>query len=180
MRVHECKEIENYLLCTPAISRAVEARLAERSRRTGIARPSTPDIAALLDTICSHMKNEVLAQFLARQGDYFRHKEPHLDQATINKRGIPEFERRWSDPELRLRLVPGKDVLAQLNDALQEQCDVSISDLQIASQIKNSDMPADLRQLLQAIEAFRKASPEGLDQPTYSVDTAHQPQTTHS
>ena len=160
VRIHGCKEIENYLLSIPALDRAIGIRLRDRAKRTGKTSAAAPDVASLLEEICQSMKHGVLAQFLARQGEYFRRKDPRLDQATINERVLPEFERRWNDAGLRLRLVPGKDVLARLNAALQQRCEISLTDLQIAQQLREDEMPTDLVGLIREIEQFRHMRPE--------------------
>lgn len=156
--IHKCKEIENYLLSPHVLTKAVKARLIERVRRIGGELPSCPDVAFLLEEITAELKSEVLSQVVARHLDTARRNHPNLDAATVTHKVIGDFEEIWKNPSSRLTIVPGKEVLARLNTRLQECVSVSVSDVQVASHFLNEDIPEDLRNLIDALEAFRTAA----------------------
>jgi energy-coupling factor transporter ATP-binding protein EcfA2 len=158
--IHKCKEIENYLLNPIALTKAISAKLNERVRRTGCELPECPNVPTLLDEITSGLKNEVLSQFVARHLDMAKKTDPGLDPATVTHRVIQDFEAAWIDPAQRLTIVPGKEVLARLNTQLQKSVSVSISDVQVASHFLVEDIPDDLKNLIEALEDFRKAAVE--------------------
>ena len=154
VHVHPCKEIENYLLDVPAITRAVQERILERHKR-GAPAGLCPDIAAILQQIASELRSEVMAQFMAKRTDFLKKGSPKLDLATTNQAAIDDFERLWNNPEDRTRILPGKEVLARLNERLQERASVSVSDLQIVSHFDKSGVPAAVTTLLDLIDEFR-------------------------
>ncbi len=159
--IHKCKEIENYLLNPKALTKAISSRLNERVRRTGCELPDCPDVPALLDEITNSLKSEVLSQLVARHLDMAKKNYTSWDAATLTHKVIQDFEVAWSDPTVRLTIVPGKEILAQLNTRLQKCVSISISDVQVASHFLVEDIPDDLRNLIEALEGFRKAAVDG-------------------
>ena len=159
--IHNCKEVENYLLNTTVLNRAISSRLSERVRRTGCELPEIPNVVALLDEITNGLKSEVLSQFVARHLENAKKIHANLDPATITQKVIEDFEGTWADPARRLTIVPGKEVLARLNTQLQKRVSISISDVQVASNFQLVDIPNDLRDLIEALEEFRKTAVDG-------------------
>lgn len=158
VHIHHRKELENYLLDATVIARAVEVRLAEKARRSGEAKPTSPDVNAILQEAIEEVRHHTFAQIQAREAEYRRRKAPHLDQATITADISKRFDAEWSSTVGRLSLVPGKDVLAKVNARLQALIGVSVSDGQIAQQIKASEIHPDIRALVETIAAFCKAA----------------------
>lgn len=159
--IHKCKEIENYLLNPVALTKAISSKLNERVRRTGCDLPECPNVPVLLEEITEGLKSEVLSQFIARHLDMAKKAHTSLDPATVTNKVIQDFEAAWVNPSVRLTIVPGKEVLAQLNTRLQKSVSISISDVQVASHFVVDDIPHDLRDLIEALEEFRKAAVDG-------------------
>ena len=158
VRVHPRKEIENYLLDPVVLTRAVQARITDRATRSGETPSACPDLLALLAQVSENLKSEVLAQFLAKRSDFMKRESPHLDLATINQSTIVAFEDKWKDPESRLRIIPGKEVLARLNVRLQSLAHVSLSDLHIASSFRADEVPTDIVTLIEGLTDFQSAA----------------------
>lgn len=158
VHIHGRKEIENYLLNTVAITRAVEARISERARRNGEARRPAPNIESLIDSATASVKHDVFAQIQAREFEFVKRKSPHFDQATITAKISKRFESMWSIREARLAMVPGKEILAKVNSAVQAMVGVSVSDGQIAGHFLKSEVHSELTVLIETLEAFGKAS----------------------
>ena len=45
---------------------------------------------------------------------------PRLDESTIIENILDEFEMQWASLEKKLKIIPGKDLLASLNKKIQE------------------------------------------------------------
>lgn len=148
VHVHGRKELENYLLDAEVLSRAIDTRLAERAQRSGEPRKASPDISKLIANITNEVKHEVFAQLQAREFDFRRRKCPGLDQATVTAQVSKWFEERWATEEGRLALVPGKEVLARINSALQTSVGISVSDSQIAVQFRAEEVHPEIRSLI--------------------------------
>ena len=153
-RVHGRKELENYLLDAAVIARAVDARLAERARRLGEPKKDVPDVATLVDQATNELRHDVFAQLQARESEFLRKKSPHFDQATITANVSKRFEHAWAHLEGRLSAVPGKEVLAKVNLALQTMAGVSVSDSQIAAQFRAHEIHPDIRSLVEELANF--------------------------
>jgi energy-coupling factor transporter ATP-binding protein EcfA2 len=156
--IHGCKEIENYLLVPTVIGRAVESRLGEAARRSGNAKRPCPDISAMCAEICDELETDVFSQMQARELEYQKKRNKHFDQATITSQVMKRFKAEWGREATRLRLVGGKELLARLNTRLQEEVGVSISDLQVANEFQVDEIHQELRELLDRVHSFSKAS----------------------
>jgi len=159
VHIHGRKELENYLINADVLTRTVDARLIERARRSGEKKKDPPDIASLIEHAMNEVKHDVFAQLQARESEYRRRKNPSLDQATITAEVSKRFEQLWATDQGRLALVPGKDVLAGFNSALQASVGVSVSGGQIAAQFQLSEVPADIRGLVAELAKFVASMP---------------------
>ncbi|KAA0088357.1 hypothetical protein CIW54_10550 [Paraburkholderia sp. T12-10] len=159
--IHGRKEIENYLLHSPTIRRAVEARLAERTLRSGGELQEVPDIDVIIDDAIEELRHEVFAQLQAREAEFLRKKSPYLDQATVTADVLEKFEKTWATKDGRLSVVPGKDVLAKVNSKLQEKIGVSVSDGQIAAKFRASEVHPDVCKLIETLSKFGLSQTKG-------------------
>lgn len=154
VHIHKRKEIENFLLCETPLIAALRTRMREKEQRSGKTINLAPDIRNLLDSLMERVRHEVFAQLLARYSDYKRRTAGHLDAATVNAQLSRDFEHKWSQPEGREAMVPGKEILADLNSKLQEDCGVTLSDGLIASKFSHHTIPKDLSNLLEMLHEF--------------------------
>lgn len=153
--IHRRKEVENYLFVNVALYKAINKRISARAAREGMPKFFEENIARTLENLTAKLKSKVQAQFLSRRQEHMKANHPKLDRTTINQKLIDEFDDIWANPEHRLEIVPGKELLAMLNDHLQEQYSVSVTPLQIITEMKRSDIPTDLLELIKRLEEFR-------------------------
>ncbi|MFN7156569.1 MAG: ATP-dependent nuclease [Acidovorax sp.] len=154
VHIHERKEIENYLLNESLISSAILTKMKERERRTGRPLQPIPDIRAMLEDCAESIRLDVFAQRLKQYAEFTKRITPNLDQATVTAQFSKDFESDWKDPQRRIAIVPGKELIGLLNKKLQELCALSISDASIASYMRQSTIPADFLKLMQMLEVF--------------------------
>ena len=153
-KIHSCKELENYLLNDQVISRSIQCRIAERNIR--LASPITfkGEVKDLIIELVEEVKNDVRAQLLAKQTDYLKKKNTELDYTTINKKVLSEFDKLWDNPETRLRIIPGKEILTNLNKRLQDEYKISLTTQLITSCFKPIDVPQDILEIIEHIKTF--------------------------
>jgi energy-coupling factor transporter ATP-binding protein EcfA2 len=152
--VLERKEIENYLLIPSALDRAIGR--AMRNEHSSASRTAAIDSAKLLREITEPLKEDILSQLMARRHDYLGRRGQ--DKSQLYKGVLTSFEQRWTCIEARMTLVPGKDVLRTLRDRVQRSFDVTLTDARITEAMNQSEIPADMRDLLAALERFRTTS----------------------
>jgi ABC-type multidrug transport system ATPase subunit len=160
VHIHNRKELENYLLNSDVLSRAVDSRLTEQARRTGDLKKNPPAISMLIAQAIDDVRHDVFAQLQARESEFIRRKTPHLDQATITAGISKRFESTWATLEGQLTLVPGKEILSRINTALQLSVGISVSDGQIASQFLPHEVHQDIRALLDMLSTFSQCITE--------------------
>ncbi len=154
--IHHRKEIENYLLETDVIQRAIENRVAERAARSGATDIFTGNAENILRELSDKMRSRVNAQFMSKREKYLRSANPNLDPATINEQMLNDFDVLWSSMKTRLEIVPGKELLSSLNEYLQDNHSISLTHLHIINVMKKDEIPADMIKLLDKLESFRK------------------------
>lgn len=158
VHIHARKELENYLLDARAIARAVDVRIAEKARRSGERQRPPPDIDVILQEALEEFRHHTFAQTQAREAEFRRKKAPHLDQATITEEISARFSSEWSSIEGKISLAPGKEVLTKINARLQEAVGISVSDNQIAHQIRAHEIHPDIQTLVDVIYEFSSSN----------------------
>jgi hypothetical protein len=159
-RIHDRKELENFALAPNAIKIAVDRRIAERNKRTGTDFSFQEGVEDLLVALTDPLRHKIEAKYLARRRPFEKAKAPGLDDSTIDERLMIEFDSKWKDPKIRLLLVPGKEVLGDLNTHLQKMYGVTISASLVVECLTQNDIPAEMKSLIEGIDEFRKLPTE--------------------
>jgi len=134
--VWERKELESYLLVPSALARVSGCSIHE--------------IDALLAGITQNMYEDVLFQHMATAKQDFPEKRRLADQ-TIGK-DFRWLKEAWKDPGARLWRCPPKDVLSELNGALQNRGKQAISVERLASSLRADDVPDEMKKVIHRVE----------------------------
>jgi hypothetical protein len=149
--IHGVKEVENYLLHSGVLQRAIVKCVRERRSD----QPAVPADAAreILSEITSDLRAAVQSQYIAKRTAFLA--KGRKDQATTTAETIRWFDQRWEDLDSRLRIVPGKDVLHKFRDVVQQRWQVNLTDIRIIDEFRPEEISEDLRSFLAALESFR-------------------------
>jgi hypothetical protein len=154
VHIHDRKEIENFLLVPAVLQRAILAKLGDRQQRTGSTQRFTDDIDAVLSTLTDSMRLDVQSQWVMRYVRYEKVSRRGIDDSTLAAEALRAFETAWGDLEQRLALVPGKELFSNLNAFLMERYSVSLSQGAVARLFRTSEIPREMVDLVDRIEAF--------------------------
>jgi hypothetical protein len=154
--IHQRKELENFLLSPQPIRRAIDVRRVDYERRTGTTIAFDEDITTLLRDITDPLQHRVQARYLGQRLKFQKSLKPHVDETTIAEQVMREYDDEWNDLTKRLTLVPGKETLAALNTHLQENYGITVSASLIIDSFKKEEIPAEMIEILEQIERFRK------------------------
>lgn len=153
------KEVENFLLVPDAIDRAAEKRVRERALRTGVDAEYSGDSEALLLGFSQEQKSYVTSQRLAAHRRFRRGTDPSLDETTVSQEALEELELEWKSEPRRLQLIPGKEGLTHVNQALQEDYGVSLTPAAIIDAMTDSEIPGEIKSLIERLDDFSKTGP---------------------
>jgi hypothetical protein len=157
--IHPRKEIENFLLLPDVLDRCVARLIRDRQNRTGRIPTTPPPCSTLLDKITLGLRDQVEGELIAKAIQHF-HRERSLDNtATVTARVVKTLNQKWAELSTRLEIVPGKVVLAKLNESLQRISDISLMPGTIISETRPGEIPPDLESLLNELEEFRVTPP---------------------
>lgn len=145
------KEVENYLLVPDALDRLVAKRSREGVLRP-LAGPAGRSSAELLMQITDPMRSDLLAKYLDHEREYFRRKGNLAGSNAPSV--IAWFDSTWADLSGRLRIVPGKTVLAAFRAGVQSGVGVSFSDRELAREISVAEIPDEIVASLTRLEKF--------------------------
>lgn len=151
--IHDCKEIENYLLVPSAMDVAIKRRMADNVKRGGKSEEVPRKSAEILESFAAEIRSDVISKNLAFRKVFERSKGSHLDEASINKRALDEFEKRWQSASTRLQAVPGKAALSYLNAELQ-RCGVNITPTAIIEAMQREQVPDKMQELIKQLSGF--------------------------
>ena len=154
--IHKRKELENFLLVTQPLKRAIEQRLSERNRRTDVNVSFNEDVGQILENLTAPLRQNIEARYQAKRHAFEKAKEPSLDDSTIVQKLMSEFEKTWKNHRDRYLIVPGKEVLSALNTYLQNKYGVTISPTLIINNFKQDEIPSEMVELIEKINDFRK------------------------
>lgn len=154
VRIHERKELENFLLVPSAVTKCVQDRLRDRAKRGAKAKEFVGDIAAMISDITDEMKAEIFGQFSVKASSQMREKKKQLDPATIQAEVHRLFEERWKDAEKRIAMASGKEVLSRLNAVLQKHYAVTVSPRGIVASMSIGEVPPEMHTLIEDLHAF--------------------------
>lgn len=152
--IHQCKEIENFLLVPAAIDRAAIRKVADRVIRTGKPITYASDAVKVLKVFADTKKSFVTAQYLASRRRFERINAPTVHEATINEAALDEFEKCWSGLESRLAVIPGKEALSALNQHLQGEYGITVTPTAIVDAMRVEEIPVEMSSLLANIATF--------------------------
>lgn len=148
----DSKEIENYLLNPKALEKAINKRILNIERRTGNKIVFDESVEEILGVISERYKHDVFSQLQSNHLTYSR--SSGRDQSELLREVNESFERLWSSQETILKIVPGKDFLANLNTYLQENYGITISVSSIIDEFDKQDLPGELLSILNTIKDF--------------------------
>ncbi len=152
--IHSKKEIENYLLIPEAVEKSIQRRLGERRKRTGQSTDFNENIISMLSTLSEKFKHSTYAQLQSNQLKYKKLNQPNLDESTIIKEILRDFELEWDDIDKRLSQISGKEFLSELNNYLQKKYQITVSSTNIISEFTYSIIPEEMQALIAKIDAF--------------------------
>jgi predicted ATP-dependent endonuclease of OLD family len=153
--IHLRKEIENYLLLPDVLDRAISSALLDISKRDGRTVPKVVPASSILLEITDNHRMEVFGQRTSREVDHRKSVEGRVDGTTLQTEAIISFEKTWSTLDGRLKVVPGKAVLAELRETLTARYGISLTDTKIIRAVRKPDVPPDFIEFLEKLEAFR-------------------------
>ncbi|MBX9723028.1 MAG: AAA family ATPase [Candidatus Obscuribacterales bacterium] len=142
------KELENYLLLPEVVVRAAKAKLSKRGKAD--TKINASDIKSTLMAITEKYKSSVFGN---RCSEYMRYRRKYggEDISTIVEHCFNPFESEWNNFLQRMKIVPGKLVLADLNTDLQNRWGVSVSAKLILQHALPQDLDPELHLLFKTL-----------------------------
>lgn len=145
------KEVENYLLQVPVLTRAIESEVQRRNQR-GSDIVWDRDVAELLADLTDEFRGEVESLYVQQRSQ---------DRASAAETDLlAEFSTRWSQLPVRLGLVPGKRVLGRVIEYCQDEYGFSMSKTTVLNAFRQQDLPFEVASFLRELDAFRLQAPQ--------------------
>lgn len=153
--IHSRKEIENFLLVPKAIERAIQIRLEEVEKRTGIGLVFNENLESILKELSDEFKNKTQAQLQSHRFKFEKSINPKHDESTIIEKILQEFYEIWNTFEQRLTIISGKDFLSRLNTYLQDKLKITITHANIISAMTPELVPKEMKEIIEKIDNLR-------------------------
>jgi energy-coupling factor transporter ATP-binding protein EcfA2 len=137
------KELENYLLIPSVIQRIISKRM-----KLTHAPPAKEAVADRIFSIAGEFEADVM-DALSHEA-YIENKKDGIGSA--NKCARLRMYPAWNSPEGRTKLACGKDVLSKISEWAQLNFKVSISATSVLNEMRLSEIPSEVVEVLTAIE----------------------------
>lgn len=162
--VHDCKELENFLLRPLPIERAIKKRVKERQQIDPSSPSFTDDVSALLMRLADGFKNQVQARIVSARQQFERDSRSGLHAVSISEAAMNEFDKKWQSVENRMKIVPGKELISALNAHLQSKYKIALSPIFIVESFQRNEVSQQVADLLHKLDEIRKE--DAPDQPS--------------
>lgn len=127
----------------------------ERNRRSDTNLIVEEAIEDILNAITSPYKIDLQGQYVGKYVEYMKSKKSHDDASTLTAKALQDFEVKWNEIDNRMKIVGGKQVLKDIRSQVSEKWSVTLTDIRIIDEFQPTDIPEDMRDLIQKIEAYR-------------------------
>lgn len=150
--VHNRKEIENQILIPEAIQKAISKRM--RARDASSPGVTLVEVMKILERATEPFRHQTSSQLSANLLTYNKEKGSKADVGTTLMKFNLEFEKDWLTLERRLLISPGKDVLGKLNEILQKELKVSVTETMVVEHLSKPLLDPSIVDALETLEAF--------------------------
>ncbi|MBR7620729.1 AAA family ATPase [Phenylobacterium sp. 20VBR1] len=145
------KEIENYALNSTVLQDTIIRRVRERNPKSTLSATGALEIISI---VSEEYRHDVISQIVSNATTYERRIATGRDVSQITKECLKEFERNWSSIEDRLKIIPGKQFIADLSRHLQDNYSCTITINMMIDDLKISDLDPQLLSVLNQVEEF--------------------------
>ena len=153
--IHERKEIENYLLVPVILERTLKTLILDRNRKTGSSIKIDESLTDILGSLTSSHKISLQGQYVGKYMEFKRSTGSTEDQSTLSAQALQLFESQWNDLNLRMKIVGGKQILKDIRTYISNKWSVTLTDIRIIDEFHESEIPEDMKILIQKIEEYR-------------------------
>jgi hypothetical protein len=157
------KEIENYLLVPSVLCDAMNAEV-RRKRSKGSRTCDEKEVCEELMILTTPLASEIRSQYSANRSEYLPKTGDRRAGATLIKEACDWFDQEWETLEGRIRVSPGKHVLARFREWGQNEFGVTLTTSAITGRMSRKDLAPDLLETLQRIEDFRVETAHDTDE----------------
>ena len=165
------KEIENYALNVEVLVRAIMKRLSGVPRADLV---SCSNITSLVSEISERYRHDVHAQITSNTMRHERSRGSKKDDSQIIMEANKRFEYAWADLPRRLRIVPGKQFIADVSTELQKAYGTTVTLNMIIDEFRSDELDPEMVMTLGRIDGFvggvESANPRSEDEERIDVD----------
>ena len=154
--IHSRKELENYLLDPSVIERALDRKIADYNNRNESLLRREDSVEDIIKSLTEPLRSKVSAQYLSKGLTYEKPRNSKLDESTITQKLIEQFDKSWNSLPERLSIIPGKELMAELNTYFQEHYKVSLTAKFIINEMRSGEVPQEIVKLIQELDDFQK------------------------
>ena len=112
-----------------------------------------------MNLITSTYKIELQSQYIEKYVEYMKSKGCSEDRSTLTAKILHNFENQWNVIDNRMKIVGGKQVLKDIRSYVSEKWSVTLTDIRIIDEFKESKIPEDMKNLIQMLETYRNQLP---------------------
>lgn len=129
--IWKSKEIENYLINPIVINRLVNPKDEVTTLKK---------IATLIEEIINNNKQIIVSKF----GDQIQQTNKGLTYTSVTKLAEKIVNENWVTLEEKIQICPGKQILREIKDSIQDLYKISFSDIKLAKTFRKEEIHKDI------------------------------------
>lgn len=144
--VWERHEIENYLLEPTVLERILNEKLKEKG--------DSRIVSNVKDIIlqCANEYKQTIEDSISDALVFWAHqKKQSIEPSTANKQAREITAQSWTDWNSLIKIMPGKEILHCLKGKIQTEYGISLSNVEISSKMKESEINEEIKTVLTEI-----------------------------
>ncbi len=148
LHIWQRKEIENYLIIPNAICRIITERTNSKTKINVV------DVVEEINKICEEMRDSTFDAIATQIAD-----EEKKDFQKANQKARDIVNDSWTSFDKKISLVSGKSLISKLSKWSQDNYKVSLNSEKIASELRNTEILPELKDLVESVERNRDLNP---------------------
>jgi len=146
--IHQCKEIENFLINFEVLARVIQKYGKLNSSPIS-------ELISLAEQITDSMRHDIEGLIMHVALREIKASKIGIDESTATRQFLKSFDSDWKKLEYRIRIASGKEVLSNIRTAVSIKWKVTLTEARIIDEFTEGEIAEGMKEMLKTLEDYR-------------------------